>query len=85
MQVYQVQTQGCKQCDERTLTYSLKCSKDGVNWTDVDGGKIFSANSDRNTIVTNALASSVSCKAFRIYPQKYNWPAMRSEIIILDD
>ena len=82
--VVEVQTQGCKQCDERTLTYSLKCSQDGVNWTDVEGGKIYNANTDRNTIVTNKLATPVNCKAFRIYPVKYQWPAMRSEIIILD-
>ena len=59
---------------------------DGVNWSDVEGGKVFSANNDYNSIVTNTLASPVSCKAFRIYIQSFNiWPSMRSEIIILNN
>ena len=85
MSVVEVKTQGCKKHVDRTITYSLKCSQDGVNWTDVEGGKIYNANTDNNTIVTNKLKSPINCKAFRIYPVKtYLWPAMRSEVIILD-
>jgi hypothetical protein len=66
--VVEVQTQGCKGSTYRTFTYSLKCSQDGVNWTTVEGGKIYNGNTDSDTIVTNKLASPVYCKALRIYP-----------------
>ncbi len=63
------------------------CSQDGVEWSDVERGKIYNANTDSDTIVRNKLASPVNCKALRIYPKSGgfgDWPALRSEVIILE-
>jgi hypothetical protein len=66
--VVEVQTQACNGNFGMTHTYSLKCSQDGFIWTSIEGGKIYNGNTDRDTIVTNKLASPVYCKALRIYP-----------------
>lgn len=40
-------------------SYKLQVSTDDINWTDVEDGKVFSANSDSETIVSNFLAEPV--------------------------
>lgn len=50
------------------ITYKLKISTDGTNWSDVEGGREFPANFDDNTVVINVLNEPVKCLAIRIYP-----------------
>ena len=53
-----------------TKSYRLSCQKDNEIWTEIEGSKIFQANYDGETIVSNKLASPIECKALRILPNE---------------
>jgi hypothetical protein len=56
---------------------------DGRNWTDVEGGKEYTGNSDKNTVVSNKLTTPIKCKAIRILPWTWHkYIAMRSEVFV---
>jgi hypothetical protein len=53
-------------------SYAVDSTNNGVDWTPVDGGKIFTANSDGNTPVTNMFSKPVKALALRVRPQSWN-------------
>ena len=57
---------------------------EGSNWTDVEGGKEYTGNSDINTVVSNKLTTPIKCKAIRILPWTWNGAIeMRSEVYVV--
>eukprot|EP01132_Coremiostelium_polycephalum_P007975 gene7975-9809_t len=68
--------------DEYVKSYKVEYSNDGISWNEYNKGQIFKANSDRDTIVTNALVPPIMAKSIKILPIDYhNHVAMRLEII----
>jgi len=53
-------------------SFKIDVSSDGVNWTAVDGGKTYTANTDMTTKVENMFAKPVKGQAIRIKPQTWN-------------
>jgi len=53
-------------------SFQVDVSSDGVNWTAVDGGNTFTANTDMNTKVENMFKKPVKGQALRIKPQSWN-------------
>jgi len=71
-------------------TYSLQYSSDGVSWTDImdeasttePTPKLFTANFDTSTPITNYLSTPINTAYIRLYPQDYQeQPALRMEIL----
>jgi hypothetical protein len=59
--------------DEWVKSFKLQVSNDCSKWTWAETeSKIYPANADRNTIVTNKLPSPIKCKAIRIVPWEWN-------------
>ncbi len=53
------------------------------DWTDFDGGKIFTSANDKNTITKNRLENPIRCTALRIVCiASKSWASMRSELLI---
>ena len=52
---------------EYIKTYIVKYSIDGNTFYDVDGGKIFNGNTDRNTKVTNRFSKYIEARYVRVY------------------
>jgi hypothetical protein len=57
--VTEVKTQGDGDYSNWIKSYKLKITTDGSNWTDVEGGKEYPSNTDKNTVVTNVLSVPV--------------------------
>jgi hypothetical protein len=59
---------------------------DGITWLSYDYDRLFMANSDSNTIVTNQLRAPLKARAIRINPQSWNGGlCMQVEVNILSD
>lgn len=62
-------------------TYSLQYSNDGTSFRDYDGGKSLDGNSDKTTVVKNALDPVITTKYIRLLPKKYqDYMGVRMEL-----
>lgn len=59
-------TQGASHIDHWVTEYSVASTLDGKEWTDVDSGRVFTANTDSNTPVTNNFNQIVLARSLRI-------------------
>jgi len=59
---------------------------DGITWLSYDYDRVFLANKDTTTVVTNQLRSPLKARAIRINPLSWNnYISMRAEVYILSD
>ncbi|TNV75693.1 hypothetical protein FGO68_gene10259 [Halteria grandinella] len=66
-------------------TYKAQYSTDGVNWTPIDNGRVFQANTDVINKVRNDLYSNVIATSVRILPQTWNtWASMKLDVLFQD-
>ena len=67
-----------------TKGFRLTCQNDNGIWSEVEGSKIFQANYDADTVVSNKLASPIECRALRILPTgNPEEVKMRSEVMVI--
>src|SRR6056300_1713480 len=66
-----VAIKGRKNSDQWVKTFKVKYYDAGT-WKDVDGGAIFTGNTDHDTQVEAKFAIPVKTRYIRIYPQTYN-------------
>ncbi|XP_031562135.1 uncharacterized protein LOC116297953 [Actinia tenebrosa] len=82
--VRKIATQGNEIFSEWVKTYIVKYSLDKVTWqTYSENGveKVFTGNTDKNTIVENTLSTAISARYFRIYPKEaHGSPCMRVDL-----
>ncbi|KAL9970473.1 hypothetical protein ACROYT_G022851 [Oculina patagonica] len=82
-----VATQGANGANEWTTSYKLRLSRNEVTWhtyKENNVEKVFSGNSDRNSIVKHSLSTDVKARFVRFYPVTYNsWSTLRVEIFVL--
>ena len=72
-QVAGVVTQGRTGHNQYVTSYAVQLSVDAAVWVDVDGGKVFLANSAAdNTRVENLFNSAVAARFVRIVVQSWN-------------
>ena len=53
-------------------SYKVLYSNDGVYWDEVDSGRIFKGNSDRNTHVKHWFDSPVLARSIRLEPKSWH-------------
>ena len=83
--VEKVATQGRQAFDQWVTSYRFSHSVDGVTYTFVvecDGSeRVFTGNSDRETVVEHVLETAVAGRFVRIHPQTYyDRPSLRWEV-----
>jgi len=67
-----VVTQGRNNVAQWVTSFKVQASSDCSSFTDVDGGKVFTANWDWSSYVETVFASPVQAKCIRILPQTWN-------------
>lgn len=65
-------TQGRGDADQWVTTFRVLYTNNGKIWEQVEGGKIYYANTDRNTKVFQRFDVPVYARALRIYPLTWN-------------
>ena len=59
---------------------------DGMTWYWYDQGRVFKANTDDSSVVTNRLDDTFVARAVRISPQAWNnYISMRVEVNVFTD
>jgi hypothetical protein len=77
-------TQGRPNFDQWVSEYQVKYTLDGVTWSSVDNGNLYTANSNRNTQVRNFFSKAIAARAIRILPTKWNnFISMRFDALII--
>ncbi len=67
-------TQGRPIYNQWAKSYKVLISNDGVYWDEVDFGRIFKGNSDRNTHVKHSFNTPVDVIVIRLKPKCwYGW------------
>jgi len=78
-----VVTQGRANSNQWVTKYKVSHSNEGTTWSDVDGGNLFSGNSDRGTKVQNNFATPVNTRYIRIEPTLWHGHiSMRSGVFV---
>lgn len=77
-----VMTQGRSNADQWITEYMVSYTNDGRSWTFADKGRLFQANTDRNTWIRNNFDAPVFARAIRIHPTKWvNHISFRFDVI----
>lgn len=73
---------GRADANEWVTKFSVKSSLDGSTWVNVDGGKVFTGNTDRNTLVKVKFDTPINTKYIRIYPKAISgYMSLRADLI----
>lgn len=79
-----IATQGRFGADQWVTSYKVSYSSNDVDWTFIQEGasdKIFTANSDRNTVVQHDFDNAMMARYVRIHPQSWqSYISMRMEV-----
>jgi hypothetical protein len=79
--VTHIATQGRQDANQWVRTYSLQSSLNGRHFVDYKGGKIFTGNTNRNTIVKHALKPAIIARYIRVRIKTwYGHISMRMEL-----
>jgi len=69
--------------DQWVKTFKVQYKGTSETWVDVDGGKIYTGNTDKDTRVDVIFDTPVEGRYVRIYPQTWNsHMSMRADIIV---
>ena len=69
-------------CDQWVKTFKVKSKGDDGAWKDVDSGKVYTGNTDRDTQVDVSFTTPIDARYIRIYPQTWNGHmSLRTDII----
>eukprot|EP01133_Synstelium_polycarpum_P008354 gene8354-9806_t len=68
----QIDIQGRPDADQWVTSFTIKYSLDGFTWMDYNGGAAFTANSDRNTVVSITLPTPLRAKSISLYPATFS-------------
>jgi len=78
-------TQGRRHHHQWVTQYKVKASADGKSWDEVDCGRTFAGNTNRNTRVTGRFTKPVSARYIRIYIDGWRGhPSMRAGLLLCD-
>ncbi len=86
VKVTSIVTQGRADFDQWVTSYKVQYSQDGIYYSDVENGKIYPANGDRNNKVTNYLNQNVFARLIKIIPVTYyGHISLRLEVYVNDN
>jgi len=75
--------QGRSTYDQRLTTFRVQVSEKGDSWADVECGRIFDGNTDRNTHVRALFDKPIKARYVRIIPETwYSWPSFRAGVLL---
>ncbi len=78
-----VVTQGRKQDSQWVTSYKVQTSPDCSVYSDVDGGRVFTANVDMSSKVQNFFSTAVQASCVRLVPQTwFGHMSMRAGVIV---
>ncbi len=85
VRVSKIVTQGRGNYDQWVTSFKVQFSQDGVFFSDVENGRTFTGNNDRNTKVTTVFNQIVFARILRIVPVTFfGHISMRLEAYISD-
>ena len=74
---------GRNDVDQWVKTFKVQYKGTSETWVDVDGGKIYTGNTDRNTQIDVIFDTPVEGRYVRIYPQTWNsYMSLRADIFV---
>ena len=77
-----VAIKGRKDHDQWVKTFKVQSKGATGTWSDVDSGKVYTGNTDKETQVDVTFDSPVDARYIRIYPQTWNsYMSLRADII----
>ena len=77
-----VAIKGRKDYDQWVTTFKVKSKGADGTWKDVDSGKVYTGNTDRDTQVDVTFDTPVETRYIRIYPQTWNGHiSLRADIV----
>ncbi len=83
VRVTRLVTQGRGNYDQWVTSFKVQYSQDGIYFSDVDNGRTFAGNYDRNTKVTSFFNQIVFARLIKIIPVTFNGHmSMRLEVFI---
>ena len=83
--VYGIVTQGRRDAWQWITAYKVTVSTDGTTWKDVECGRLFDGNTDRNGKVSAYFEKGVEARYVRIHPQKWRgYVCMRAGVILCE-
>ncbi|EGG23362.1 discoidin I [Cavenderia fasciculata] len=68
----QIQGRADTDCNQFVTSYTLEYSVDGIKFVPFNNGQVFTANTDRNTIVSNIFATPVVARTLILKPKTWN-------------
>ncbi|KAK3730960.1 hypothetical protein QZH41_007183 [Actinostola sp. cb2023] len=66
-----IATQGRSDTNQWVKKYKLQYSSDGKTFNNYEGGKVFTANKDRNSVVKHNLYKPIIARYIRVLPQEW--------------
>jgi len=66
-----IATQGRTNANQWVTKYKLQYSSDGKSFNNYEGGKVFAANRDRNSVVKHNLQTPIIARYIRLLPQAW--------------
>ncbi|KAK3706338.1 hypothetical protein QZH41_006606 [Actinostola sp. cb2023] len=66
-----IATQGRTNANQWVTKYKLQYSSDGKTFNNYEGGKVFTANKDRNSVVKHNLYKPIIARYIRVLPQAW--------------
>jgi len=80
-----VVTQGRRRHNQWVKLYKVSVSNDGTTWQNVDCGRLFDGNKDRNTRVRQLFSKPIQARYIRIHPMRWHHHiSMRAGVIICE-
>jgi len=81
-----VVTQGRRHHHQWVTSYKVKASADGKAWDEVDCGRTFAGNTNRDTKVFGRFTKPITARYIRIYVNSWrSYPSMRAGLLMCDD
>ncbi|XP_073246806.1 uncharacterized protein [Porites lutea] len=80
IEVTGIKTQGCSNVAYWVRSYTISYGNDGTHFQNYEKLRVFQANQDQSTVVTNVLNPALKARYIRIHPKSDNgWICMRME------
>ena len=85
VRVVSLVTQGRADSDQWITSFKLQSSQDGIYWSDVENGTVYTGNTDRNTKVTKVFSQAIYARVLKFIPVTWNvYISTRLEVYVDD-
>ena len=78
-------TQGRADFDQWITSFRLQYSQDGIYWSDVENGTVYTGNVDRNTKATKVFSQAIYARVLKFIPVTWNGHISTRLEVYIDD